>query len=176
MELSTGSSLGRTEYDVKAVKEASVYADIQETCLSGNSTPRDKTSNLTPWNLYDTSLADKRLYAKDVVHYETVATISTSTQVSSFVIPFENTGISFSNGVYYYPVDGMWCLRVGSEYVPSQEYFDVSSSVPVRAQLKMPAHSDVSVVLNLNVDSGDGFDGNFKLAVVQEDNNTIVMK
>lgn len=40
----------------------------------------------------------------------------------------------------------------------------------------MPAHSDVSVVLNLNVDSGDGFDDNFKLAVVQEDNNTIEVK
>ena len=40
----------------------------------------------------------------------------------------------------------------------------------------MPAHSGVSVVLNLNVDSGDGFDGSFKLAVVQEDSNTIEVK
>ena len=174
-ELSTDSGFGRVDYDVRAVKEASAYAEIEDMCLTGNSTPRDKTSNLSPWDLYDTTLADKRLYAKDVKNYETIAIISTSTQVSSTVVPLENTGFHFGDSVYY-PIDGMWCLRVGSEYIPSYEYMEVSSSVPVRAQLKMPAHSDISVILNLNVDSGDGFNDNYKLTVVGENENAIEVK
>lgn len=94
-DLSTDSGFGRVDYDVMALKEASAYADIDDMCLTGNSTPRDKTSNLSPWDLYDTTLADKRLYAKDVKNYETLAIISTSTQVSSFVLPLENTGFHF---------------------------------------------------------------------------------
>lgn len=40
----------------------------------------------------------------------------------------------------------------------------------------MPAHSDVSAILNLNVDSGDGFNDNYKLTVVGENENTIEVK
>ena len=108
-------------------------------------------------------------------NYETIAIISTSTKVSSTVVPLENTGFHFGDSVYY-PIDGMWCLRVGAEYVPSYEYFDVSSSTPVRVQLKMPAHSNVSAILNLNVDSGDGFNDIYKLTVVGENENTIEVK
>lgn len=174
-DLSTDSAFGRAEYDVRAVKEASAYAEIEDMFLTGNSTPRYKTQNLTPWDLYDTPLAEKRLYARDVKNYETIAIISTSTQVSSFVVPFENTGFNFGN-VYYYPVDGMWCIRLGTEYIPSYEYMDISSSVPVRAQIMEPAHSSISAILNLNVDSGDGLNDIYKLTVVGENENTIEVK
>lgn len=40
----------------------------------------------------------------------------------------------------------------------------------------MPAHSDVSVTLKFKVDSGDGFSDIYKLAVVEENENTIEVK
>lgn len=86
-DLSTDSDYGRKEYEVRAFQEATAYTDIEDTELTGNSTSRDVTKNMFPFNLNDTSLAGKMLYAKDVKLYQTDAVISTAASISSFTLP-----------------------------------------------------------------------------------------
>lgn len=68
-DLSTSSDYGRKEYEVRAFQEATAYADIEDTSLTGNTLSRDTSKNMFPFNLNDTILAGKTLYAKDVKLY-----------------------------------------------------------------------------------------------------------
>jgi hypothetical protein len=88
-DLSTGSDQGRKEYKVRAFQEATAHADIENTFLSGNPLSRDRTVNMWPFNLNDTNLAGKTIYAKDVKLYETETVISTATSLSSFTLPYD---------------------------------------------------------------------------------------
>lgn len=55
-------------------------------------------------------------------------------------------------------------------------YIVVDSDTKSRAQIKMPAHYDVSIILKMKVDSGDGFNDIYKLTVVEENENRIEVK
>ena len=55
-------------------------------------------------------------------------------------------------------------------------YIVVDSETKSRTQMKMPAYSDVSIILKMKVDSGDGFNDIYKLAVVEENENAIEVK
>lgn len=107
-DLSTGSDYGRKEYEVRAFNEATIYADIEDTCLTGNTTARDVTKNMWPFDLNETELAGKTIRAQDVKLYETEALISTATTISSFTVPYEQTGIKVGS-MTLVPTDEGWC-------------------------------------------------------------------
>lgn len=174
-DLSTGSDQGRKEYEVRAFQEATAYADIEDTCLTGNSISRDRTVNLWPVNLNDTDLAGKTIYGKDVKLYDTEVVISTATSISSYTVPYEQTGIKVGS-MTLLPTDEGWGLKQGDDWVVISSYIVVDSDTKSRAQIKMPAYSDVSVTLKMKVDSGDGFNDIYKLTVVGENENTIEVK
>ena len=174
-DLSTGSDYGRKEYEVKAFKEATAYADIEDTCLTGNSASRDRTVNLWPFNLNDTDLAGKTIYAKDVKLYETDVVISTATLLSSYTVPQDQTGINVG-GLNLVPTDEGWCVNQSGEWYVISSYIVVDSVTKSRAQIKMPANSNVSVTLKMKVDSEDGFNDIYKLTVVEENENAIEVK
>ena len=64
-DLSTGSDYGRKEYEVRAFNEATSYADIEDTCLTGNSISRDRTLNMWPFDLNETELGSMNLVPTD---------------------------------------------------------------------------------------------------------------
>lgn len=174
-DLSTDSDYGRKEYEVRAFQEATAYADIEDTSLTGNTTSRDVTKNLFPFNLNDTSLAGKTVRGEDVKLYETEAVISTATGISSFTVPYEQTGIKLG-GMILTPREEGWCVQQGGQWLVISSYIVVDSDTKSRAQIKMPAHSNASITLKMKVDSGDGFNDIYKLAVVEENENTIEVK
>ena len=174
-ELSTGSDYGRKEYEVRAFNQATSYADIEDTELTGNTYTRDRVTNLWPFDLNDTELAGKTIRAKDVKLYETEALISTATTLSSFTIQEENTGV-YVGGLTLVPKEDGWCLKQGNDWVVVSSYIVVGSDTKSRAHFRMPANSDISVTLKLKVDSGDGFNDIYNLTVVEENENTIEVK
>ena len=65
---------------------------------------------------------------------------------------------------------------MGNDWVVVSSYIVIDSDTKSRAQFKMPANSDISVTLKFKVDSGDGFNDIYNLAVVEENENTIEVK